>query len=168
MLTREQIEQQVETDLPTEAMDRVIASAYGEVADFAGPDGEITEPHIEPGGRVLFTSYPVATITGVVEVDPDGTETPVAESEYRLRGNYEVVHNSRRWADEVVVTYQRRDDSAVRDEVAVELVRLIVEHRAPVQEQTGGLGGYRADYSGFERRKRDAMRRLTRTSGVVA
>lgn len=169
MLTEAQVLEHVETDLPSAALGRVIAAAYGEIEDFAGPTGAIRESHIDPLPRVLFTGYPVDTISEVVEIGVDGTETTVPPAEYRLRGAYEVVNTTGKgWADEVRVTYQRADDSAVRDEVAIELIRMIVEHRAPVDEATGGTAGYRANYAGMEQRKREAMARLNRRRAVVA
>lgn len=162
-----EVRQHIETDLTDPALNRLIAAAWSEVEQADG-EASIEDIFIDEREPVLFTSEPISAITSIVKRDDAaGADETVDAADYRVRGRREILRtDGALWTGEVRVTFAPVIDESLRMSVLVELVRMMVEHRAPVSETSGGT--YQADYSGMEERRTKALNRLRRDRLLIA
>lgn len=157
LLTVAQLREHVRTDLTDAALQRLADAAERIISDRAGPLASQTE-HFDAAdlydhGDTIFLSRTPGSITSVSERDGlDDDVENLSADDYEIRGKRRLIRrgdgtNPRaRWADHVTVVYVPVDDTDLRSEVQIELVRLMAENRGLSSETVGDWSGGYGDY----------------------
>lgn len=115
----------IETDLPNERIEAMIAAAYEAIDERYGPLGPVTEarrmagPLLPLGGRAVE----------VLEVVENGTPLEAVDWFLRPSGTIVERRNALAWRGKVDVTWQPYAQAKERDRVAGGLVKLEVAHQ---------------------------------------
>ncbi len=137
LLTVPQLREHVETPLPDAAVQRLLDDAEAAITAQVGPVGTVSET-IEGGYSTLILSRPVGAITSIT-----ANGTTLAANDYRA-GSYVLTrlgtgtNPASYWAGSVVVTYTPVADTATRQRVQVELVRLALTYNPGLTSETIG------------------------------
>lgn len=153
MITVSDLRGRVETDLDDFLLQRIIDAGQEEIARLVGPT-TVTETHYAHGrSRVILGRKP-ASITSVTERRMV-LDNPVmlAADDWRQLSPFILLrlpngtNPAGAWGAEVVVTYSRDVDEALRDRVALDLAAMDAEFRPHESENFGdvkiGSGDYR-------------------------
>lgn len=149
-LTVDQLREHVTSGLGDDALQRLLDAAYVAIAARIGASGTRTE--LAFGGfRTIALGRPASSVTGVTET-VGTTTTTLNANDYRLRPDTYTVErlstgtNSRwAWAGAVEVTYTAVDDDALRDSVAIDLVRLALTSNPGLTSET--IGAWTEQYA---------------------
>ena len=160
---------QIKTSLTDEALQMIINRTEADVIRRCGPHYDPDVPVVETvegsvrsiqflerGVRTLFVRRPISSVISIVEDDLELTT-----ADYRVwaeQGRIQRLPLGLTWGLVNVVTYQPEDDSELRKEVIIELVRLALERTALRSESVGGEYSYSAPEWEAERVR--LMRRL--------
>ncbi len=137
LLTVPQLREHVETPLPDAAVQRLLDDAEAAITAQVGPVGTVSET-IQGGYSTLILSRPVGAVTSIV-----ANGTTLAANDYRA-GSYVLsrltggTNPASYWAGSVVVTYTPADDTATRQRVQIELVRLALTYNPGLTSETIG------------------------------
>jgi hypothetical protein len=131
ILTVDELREHVSSELGDDALQRLLDDAEAAILAYAGAAGDVTEL-IDGGFARLALSRPAVSITSITERQGT-TDTTLATDDYRIRAQGYVLErltggtNSRStWRDLVTVVYEAADDTAIRQIVQVELVKLAI------------------------------------------
>jgi len=145
MLTVADLRLRLDTQLGDTALQSLLDSAYQAIEQRVEPSGPITE-YLSARGELLMLSRPADVISDVLEfvwagqdgVELDDTDFELRSSGQTLRRLTTGTNPSRWWRGKVSVTYLPRDDEALRDSVAVQLISLDVNTKFGLTSQTIG------------------------------
>jgi len=149
ILTVSQLQEHVETDLGSDAIQRLADAAEKAIDAEAGATAAKTDPFNAWGygagrDRVLYTTSAISAISSIVERDyPDGDPTTLASDDYRQEGSRALVRlqqgtNPRAlWAPHVLVTYTPLADAELRTMVQINLVKLWITYSGAQREKMG-------------------------------
>jgi hypothetical protein len=132
----------VETDLADVALQRLLDDAEGEIVRRFGPGATHTDETVGLT-RSVFVSRPAASITTVTERIGD-TSTVLAADDYRLIGQRELrrqsdgTNSATIWGDEATILFVPVVDTAQRERVQVDLVKLALQYSGVQSEDLGG------------------------------
>lgn len=155
LLSVPELREHVETDLPDSAVQALIDDADAEIVRRYGPHRDAANPlsiRLMGGHKFLFLTRPIETVDSITET-AGGVETELAADDYRVW--YEGFALQRRsdgtnvasvWGEEVVIAYVPQDDTAIRQRVAIDLVRLAVQYQALRNERVGDYNAAHVDY----------------------
>lgn len=166
-ITVAQLKEHVETDLGTDALQRIIDDACSLVAERAGPQTAVTQRFVDMGLQTLWLARtPALPFTTVTE---DGV-TLVLDTDFRLlydgRGMERIDAASgyvRSWGREVVLVYNRQDDTARRVRVTIDLCKLALSYTGHSDESEGDVRQANPDYQ----RERESILRGLRSSAFT-
>lgn len=144
-------------------IDAMIDNEYGALATQVDTfEGDIF-------ATALFLSRKAVTITTVTEEVKSGvgyTETVLSANDYKLRyGNGQIERlasgdNPRAtWGDVVTIVYAPFDETAQRERVTIDLVRLAIEYNALGSES---IGDYKSTSVDYEKERGKILSRLKR------
>jgi hypothetical protein len=114
-------------NLSDEALLILLDAAAQDIVRAAGAGGVQSE-HVHGHGELLPLSHPALSVTTVVERDVtlDATDYAVSGTGLMLRRLHSGTHPAHGWWGPVDVTYQPVDDTATRQRVQLELVKLAI------------------------------------------
>lgn len=147
LLTVGELREHLETDLPDEALLRIVTAEEAEIIRRYGAHATAAET-LPGNGEWLILERTATSITTVTEIDADVT-TVLAANDYRLcQGRQmERLHTGANprsfWAPLVTVAYVPVDMTAQRKLALVQLATLAAKYTAMKSESVGG-----GDYSG--------------------
>lgn len=144
MLTVTEAREHLDTELGDEALERLLVAAYQDIADYAGTATSVSELLMPGSGELLRLSRRATAVTSVIE-----RGTALADDDYQLRAQTlerlaTGTHPSSRWHGRVDVTYTPFDDEDRRDQAALALVRLDLNHNPGLMSQS--LGAWSETY----------------------
>jgi len=151
MLTVAELREHIETDLGDAALTRLADAAASEITDIAGEIGPVTDvfrsPHFPHGKyREVQTRRKIDSISAIVERhDHDGTATTLDATDYEQVLSRTIVRRgdgpnpARLFAPITEVTYQPVVDTALRDRVQIDLVKLAVQFSGLTSERYGDI-----------------------------
>ena len=155
-VTPDILREHVETDLGDDALTRLIDDAVAAIARRHGDAASVTKTFLPGFDATLYCDPPIGSLTSITESDGD-TETVLSADDTRLLyGGRHIerlatgTHPADRWASRVTVAYVPVDDSARRDRVTIDLVRLALQYSAL---QSEGAGDYRATHLDYQRER---------------
>ncbi len=136
----------VSTDLTDDALEDVLADEEAEMIRRCGAHGDgvtaITETATAYGGQ-LFLNRPIVSVSSVAEyTDLGGTATALAATSYIAwlnEGYITRLPTGATWGVRMVVVYVPANDSALRRQVLIELVRIAVNQSAFRSESFEGF-----------------------------
>lgn len=99
-------------------------------------------------------------IYAVVSIEEDGTTLAVDDYQVWSGGVIERLPIGAHWGSRCVVTYQPADDRKKREQVIIDLVRLVIQRTAMKYESVGGEYSYTAP-SDWDDQFNKMMKRLT-------
>lgn len=137
MLTVEELREHVTSVLGDDALQLLLDSAYQAIAAHMGGEGDygVVDEMVTVHGSLLPLSRRVGSITSVVECG-----ATLTTDDYELRSSRMMLRRLRApaWRGRVDITYIPEDDAAERDRIAVELVKLDLNHVPGVTAETVG------------------------------
>ena len=165
-ITKTELRTHVETDLADAAVDRLLADAYAFCAERV-PTGEQTIV-LGAGVRYLVLPAPVATAGDLEFSERFGDQTTllVQDTDWRwvsgriverLSGGSLVLWGYAYGDGDVLVTYTPKDDTARRDRVVIDLVKLAVQYAGLSSERAGD---YSAGHLAYAAEREKLVRQL--------
>ena len=147
LITPAQLQEHVETDLVTAALQRIIDAADGDiVARFGDHTANIVETRTG-GGRLIFLDRPASSIVSISEylgMPFEEDTTVLVADDYRLwYGGLAIERlasgtNARTyWGDRVVITYAPTQELARRTRVEIDLCKLAIQYDATKATSAG-------------------------------
>jgi hypothetical protein len=150
----------------------LLDQAEAEIERVAGVSGPVTEL-CEGGYPGLVLSRPIVSITSVTE-DPDGSPLILASDDHRFTVGGYVLHrlaggtNPRgAWSGRVQVTYTPVSDTALREGVQLDLVRMDLAATPGVSSRTIGAWSESYGNSAASASRADILSRLVQGPGMV-
>ena len=150
LLTVDQFREHVTTSLPDAALQTLLNAAEAAILEVVGEPGEVTEYitarptndgyapwGISPGYRRISVARPIASVTSVTDYRASG---------YVLQRIPDGTHPRWQWGQRVVVVYTPGDETADRERVQIELVRLDLNAQPGIALET--IGTWEERYSG--------------------
>jgi hypothetical protein len=148
ILTVDEIRAYVDTDLDDASLQRLVDSAEEAIVAYAGPPGEVTQL-VDGGVGRLALARPASAMTTVTE-SRGTTTTTLDADDYRIRADGYVLErlntgtNPRStWYGQISLTYTPVADTATREAVQIELVRIDL-----ASSSGGGGGGLKSESIG--------------------
>lgn len=146
-LTVTQLRLHIDTPLGDAALLGLLTAAYQAVDQRIEPAGPMSEL-LTASGPLLMLSREADVISQVIE---NGVE--LDETDYELRSSGQMLrrlqlgalHGSWRWRGRVDVTYLPREDDALRDSVAIQLIKLDVNTQHGISQQS--IGSWSESYN---------------------
>lgn len=145
-LSADQFRALAPNSLTDEALLILLDAAQADIIRYAGPGGELTE-YLHGGGHLLILSHPIVAITSIVEDD-----LTLAADDYIItatgRGLRRMDNGTNprwHWGRRATVTYTPQDDTASRQRVQAELVKLEFGFNPGLASQT--IGTWSETYS---------------------
>lgn len=153
LISTNDLEQHVETDLPPAALKRLIADADALIVEKCGPHAATTETFwTNRVDEYIYPSRRVASVDQIDELDGD-TETTLANDDYEILDNGIMIRRlndgtnpSSKWLDRVVVQYTPITQNERRIRVTIDLVRLAIQYNALKAESAGDYDATSVDY----------------------
>lgn len=173
ILTVDEIRAYVETDLDDASLQRLLDAAEAAIVSYAGSPGEATQL-VDGGVGRLALARRAASMTTVTE-SRGTTTTTLDADDYRIRADGYVLErlntgtNPRsRWYGQISLTYVPVDDSATREAVQIELVRIDLASSSGAGGgglKSESIGDYSASFGSTdsrtpEQQRADALARL--------
>lgn len=151
-LTVDQLRLFVTSQLPDEALTTLLSAAAAAITGVAGATGEVTE-YLTGGYTRIVVGRQIGTLTSVTENDVLLTVTDYRASGYVLT-RLDSAGNPSTWGTAVVVVYTPADDTAERQRVQLELVKLDLASNPGLASQNIGTWteAYRTDKTPDEQR----------------
>lgn len=157
LLTPAQFRQHVNTSVADPALQRLLDAAELAITGRVGALTAITERR-RGGGSMLYFGRAIGTFTSITERtgDPIGwTDVVLDATDYTLLSDARTVrreitgtHKAERWADDVTAVYTPLDDTAERQRVAIELVKLDLAHQPGLSGQS--IGSWSESYAALD------------------
>lgn len=178
-MTVTELREFITTDLSDAALQVLLDAAEAEVEAYAGDAGDTVQLVDGPLARIPLTR-PLESVTSVTE-NVSGTVTTLAGDDYRLRADGYVLErlttgtNRRGWfRGFITVTGSPGDDSAIREAVTVDLVRLDLDEDASIASavQSRRIGEYSETFADatktIEEKRAEILSRLgSGTDGYI-
>ena len=171
LITREELQKHVETDLEGTALDRLIASADAEIVHWYGDHTDLERMvNLRGGTRKVRLPYPEASsIIEVKDYDPDrhlpGQAEVVEATEYALVKPGQIVRIGYSFKPRVIVRYMPVNDNDRRVHILIDLVQLAITYEAERVSTVGDRGsGISVEHVNYERERRNILDRLTHLS----
>jgi len=165
-MTLTQLRAHIETDLPDEALQRILSAAETDVLKAAGPaSAAVDEFEAEfPGAYVTLRQPATVPLTLVTEYY-DTAATVLTSADYELRQDKRRLYRvGAYWAPRVVVAYEPTIDLPAREAAAVDLVQLAIQNTGLASERIGDYSSQAAD----QRKERARILARVRTGGILA
>lgn len=155
LLTVEQVREHVETDLVSDALQRLIDDADGEIIARLGALAAATEV-LQGGGTFIHLARRASAVTSATE-RIDDADYPLVAADYELLADGFRVQRkqagdepSLRWRGRVTVAYTPESDQASRVRLLVDLVKLAVAYTGDGGSSVGDvrvstIGDYQAE-----------------------
>lgn len=145
ILTTAEFREFEDTDLGDTPLQVLLDAAEIEIVRFAGDPASAVE-WIRGGQSFIFLKRPASTITSVVEWnDSDGSSVTLDADDYlaypdglRFRRLSTGPNPRSRWRERSVWTYTPRVDTALREAVQVDLVKLMLNYAPGLTSETIG------------------------------
>lgn len=147
MAILDQVRDHIETDLPDDALMRLIDEAVREVEERFGTDSQVITD-IEPGdGGHLWLGRPALTVTSVQELSRGVVASTIDAADYVLRfgGRAVELYGWVRRPATLRVTYTPRPEADIRDRVVIDLVKLSLTYDGMIHAES--VGDYSASGS---------------------
>lgn len=143
LLSVEELREHVTTGLGDTALQRLLDDAEAAITAYAGAVGA-TEELVSGGGSRITTTRPIASVGSIVERDGGLSPVTLSVDDWELRGRFVLArlslgtNQSSSWRGPVSVTYTPVDDTATREVVQVELVKLAIAFNPALASETVG------------------------------
>ena len=144
LLTVEDLEEHVETDLPEDAIARLIEATTKDITDRYGANTDVEATvDVRGGNRRLYIPYPPAErIIEIKEYRPGYNQLPrdakvVDPNVYQMISEGSVMRVGHSFAERVIIRYMPINDMGQRRHMAIDLVRLAIVYEA---EKISGVG----------------------------
>ncbi len=135
-MTVAQLRTFVTSPLPDEALLTLLSAAASAITGVAGATGEVTE-YVAGGYTRIVVGRQIGTLTSVTENGTALTATDYRASGYVLT-RLDTAANPTTWGTAVVVVYTPADDTAERQRVQLELVKLDLTYQPGLVSQDIG------------------------------
>lgn len=150
ILTVDELREHVNSGLSDEALQRLLDAAEVAIVARAGAPGARTEL-VGGGTRFISVSRPIVAVTSITE-DLDGTDTVLALDDYRIRTGDLLLerisggtHSRSTWNGPVQIIYTPVDDTALREEVQIDLIRAALAYSPGLTGQQ--IGSWSEQYA---------------------
>jgi hypothetical protein len=143
LLTVDELREHVTTSLGDDALQRLLDDAEAAITAYAGEVGAAVEI-VSGGSPTLTVGRPIESITSVRERDGWQTPTTLATDDYEQIGPFVLgrlrygTNSAPTWRGPVRVTYAPVDDTATREIVQLELVKLAISFNPALASETVG------------------------------
>ncbi len=163
-MTLIQLRAHLETDLPDDALQRILSTAEADVLKAAGPaSAAVDEFEAELPGSYVTLRQPATSLTSVTEYRGT-TATVLTSADYELRQDKRQLYRvGVYWAPRVVVAYEPTIDQPGREAAAVALVRLELQDTGLASERVGDYSSQAAD----QRKERARILARVRTGSFL-
>ncbi len=151
LLTLPQVRENVETGLVDTALQRIMNSAEQDIDQRFGAVALQVDSLIG-GGKAIWLTRPILTITSIVETVGD-TNTTLSADDYDTRHNKQLdrlttgTNGRSLWGDKAKVTYVPVDTTERRIAVYLRLIKLEIQFSGLDSERTGDFSSKSLDYS---------------------
>lgn len=156
ILTVSQLQEHIETDLGSDAIQRLADAAEQLIVREAGSASAITEVVNAWGfgrgrDRIIFTARPISSISSIKERDDaDDDQTTLSADDYRQEGRRLIrlrdgTNPRLYWAQHVEVIYTPSTDSNIRELVQIDLVKLAIVNSGAKRERMGDFDFWHHD-----------------------
>lgn len=169
LLTVTQFLEHFDTDLGTDALQRLLDDAEREIVRRFGEHTSQVDFRLGLGGSV-FLSRPASEITEVIETIA-GEETTLAADDYQiLNGGRQLerdpdgTNGRTTWGERVQITYFPEDDSARRIRVQIDLVKLAIQYEGLDSSRYGNVS---VDGGDYQRRREEILSTLAPAFGFA-
>ncbi len=174
MLSVAELREHISSSLGDEALQRLLDAAYASIDAFLGTEGSATEL-LAGDHRYVILGRPAESITSVVEGFGATSPTTIATDDYLLHpGGYILERivggttSRSRWRGRVQVTYRPRDDEAIRDVVAIDLINLDLNTKVGVtMEQVGAWMRQFGNNKTYDQLRDEVLARLASDPSLV-
>jgi hypothetical protein len=164
LLTVAELREHVTSTLPDAALQRLLDASEAAIVEIVGATGEITE-HIHGYGlHRIVVARPIETVSSVTE-----DHIVLAADDYRASG-YVVTRTGHGtnpswiWGSYLTVVYTPADDAVERQRVQMELVRLDLNWKPGLTQQT--VEGFAEQYAAtYEQSRADILDTLSASGG---
>lgn len=154
----------VTSALPDAALQTLLDAAEAAIVGVAGATGEVTE-YVAGGYSRIVVGRQIGTLTSITEDDVLLAATDYRGSGYVLT-RLDDAGNPRPWGTAVTVVYTPADDTAERQRVQLELVKLDLNYRPGLIAQS--VEGFAEQYAAtYEQSRADILDTLSPGSGMV-
>lgn len=143
LLTVDELREHVTTSLGDDALQRLLDDAEAAITAYAGEVGTAVEI-VTGGSPTLTVGRPIESITSVRERDGFQSSTTLATDDYEQLGSFVLgrlrygTNSAAHWRGPVRVTYTPVDDTATREVVQIELVKLEISFNPALASETVG------------------------------
>jgi len=143
------LREHIETELEDSALERLLAAAYDQIDAVAGPTGELIEHHAGGSRFIILRRFAAEADSGGEQIEVREADAAAAldpATEWRILSDRRSIERlepgcetcERRFFGPVEVIYVPRADDAIRDLVAIELVKGDVTSNPGVLGMTEG------------------------------
>ncbi len=157
IITVAELRENVETDLPESAIQRLIDDADQLVVAAYGANGGATQTDdlaVDPSNTLIFPSRPIDAVTTVTEYTSETLSTTLDLTDYRVGHDGQSLlrltggsNPAASWPYRVVVVYVvATTDSPRRRGVVIDLVRLATGHTGLRSQRAGDYSEQSVDY----------------------
>lgn len=143
LLTVDELREHVTTSLGDDALQRLLDDAEAAITAYAGDVASAVEI-VSGGSPSLTVGRPIESITSVRERDGWQTPTTLATDDYEQLGAFVLSrlrygpNSASHWRGPVRITYTPVDDTATREVVQIELIKLEIAFNPALASETVG------------------------------
>ena len=160
----------METDLPTDAIQRLLDASEEQIIRKFGPHLTAVTDEMTGLSKFIFPSRPIVTVTTITET-VDTVDTVLATDDYKLIHSGRQIErladgtNSRKlWGDRVKLVYVPDDQTKIRKGVQVDLVKLAIQYEGINSIDSGN---FKATLPEYEKERMNILERLRRGVAFV-
>lgn len=174
LLTVDELKEHITTSLGDDAVQRLLDDAEAQIVAYAGDVDEAVEL-VSGGSHRISVSRPIDSVTSIVERVGWTTPVTLAVDDWELDGPFILnrlrtgTNQSHNWRGPVRVTYAPVDDTATREIVQVELIKLEVANNPGLASET--VGAWTQTYASGAKsvpiQRGDILSRLRQTAGFA-
>ncbi len=169
LLTTVQFLEHFDTDLGTDALQRLLDDAEADIVRLFGAHATQVDYRLGDGVNI-WLSRPASSITQVVETVGD-TETTLAANDYKtlfggrqLERDPDGTNGRTTWGERVKVTYVPEDDTARRRRVQLDLVKLAIQYEGLDSVRVGNVSSQQIS-GNYQQRRSEILSALAPTFG---
>lgn len=174
LLTVDELQEHVQTTLGDDALQRLLDDAEAAITAYAGAVGTAVEI-VNGGAGRISVSRPIDSVTTIVERDGWTSPVTLAVDDWETYGRFELTrlrtgtNSSRAWRGPVRITYVPVDDTATREMVQVELIRLSIATNPGLASETVGAWTqtYASGRKSIPDQRGEILSRLRETAAFV-
>lgn len=151
LMSLPEVRQNIETGLLDEALQRIMDAAEQDIDNRYGAVGSQVDD-LEGGGKSIWTTRPISSITTIVETVLDD-KTTLATDDYTIRHDIQLdrendgTNGRMLWGHRVKITYVPVDTTARRRGVYLRLITLAIQYSGLDSSRQGDFSSKGLDYS---------------------